>query len=158
MKSLLSVFAIFASLSLLSAQLPELVQLPLGDSLVERRVAFMESQMGISRTDWKLVLPNDYAARVVFRKAGKEEPLKEISLKPGTTNALFFATVVEGQHLKVSFGANNEETGILTAQPGEWKSTFGFPDGVKDFRLFELSFSDAQEIDAMWCEVSFQKH
>ncbi|MBN8711754.1 MAG: hypothetical protein J0I10_20450 [Verrucomicrobia bacterium] len=158
MKFLLSLFATFASLSLLSAQMPELVQLPLGDSLVERRLAFAESQLGVSRTDWKLTLPKEYSAKLVFRRTGSDKPIKEVSLEPGTTNAIFFATVPQDSHLQVSFGTNNEETGTLISRPRQLTAKFGFPDGAKDFRLFELSVSDPQENETMWCEVSFQKH
>jgi len=156
-KFLLSLLATFSSLSLLSAQMPELVQLPLGDTLVERRLAFVESQMGISRTDWKLTLPADYSAKLVFRRAGSDNPIKEVSFAPGTTNAIFFATVPEGEHLNISFGANNEGKGILLSKPQESTARFGFPDGVKDFRLFDLSYSVPGGTEAMWCEVSFQK-
>lgn len=137
--------------------MPELVQLPLGDSLVERRLAFVESQMGISRTDWKLTLPKEYSAKLVFRRAGSDQPIKEVSLEPGTTNSIFFATVPEGEHLNISFGANNEVKGILLTKPQQSTTKFGFPEGVKDFRLFDLSYSVPGGSEAMWCEVSFQK-
>ncbi len=73
--------------------MPELVQLPRGDTLVERRLAFVESQSGISRTDWKLTLPKSYSAKLVFQRAGSDKPIKEVPLEPGTTNSIFFATV-----------------------------------------------------------------
>ncbi len=157
-KFLLSLLATFASLSLLSAQMPELVPVQPGDSLIERRLALVEFNLGINRSDWNLVLPKDYSARVVFRQAASEKPIQELTFEPGTTNPLSLASSpYEGDKLQITFGWGKGSVNIYPPRPSQWRTKYGYPDGVKDFRLFELFFPNIRESAEIWCEVSFQK-
>lgn len=159
-KFLLSLLAIWASTSLLPAQMPELVPVPPGDSLVERRLALVEANLGIKRSDWNLILPKDYAAKVTFRMAASEQPILEQTFEPGTTNPLFFASSPspdDKEGLQITFGSRQGSANIYPPRPLAWKTAYGYPDGVKNFRLFEIFFPNARGSAGIWCEVSFQK-
>ena len=131
-----------------------------GEAALGRRVALIEQYFQIKPMFWDLVLPKDYSATVTFCDRGSSKPRMEITLEPGSTSALYFASTggpnIRGEQFL--FGSPDKYHYVSAPIPrGARTIRFNKLAGTKTINLFEVLSPNEDTEPLMWCEIHFHK-
>jgi hypothetical protein len=131
-----------------------------GEAALVRRVALIEEILQIKPKFWDLVLPKEYSATVIFCDRSSSKARKEISLEPGSTFALYFASTskadIRNEQFQFGLTGKYNYTSVLLPR-GARTIRFNELDGTKTINLFEVFSPNEDAEPIMWCEIHFQK-